>query len=71
MVAFRRFEPLEAGLGRPLEALHLGATAGLIAGERSGNRPLDLQRRRQRDGVLHCQLGARAHREVRRVGGVA
>ena len=34
VVALRRFEPLEAGLGRALEALHLGTPAGLVAGER-------------------------------------
>ncbi len=37
MVALRRFEPLEARLSRPLEALHLWPPAGLVAGERIGN----------------------------------
>ena len=71
VVALDRFEPLEARLGRALEALHLGPPAGFVAGERSGDRALRLERRGQRDGVLHGQLGARADREVRRVGGVA
>ena len=72
-VARRVLEPLAAGGRRLLQLQHVDLPGLLVGGERGLDTvPSPLHhRRRQRDGVLHRQLGPRAHREVGRVGGVA
>ena len=61
------FKPLQAGLGRPLETLHVGAALLLVGLEHLGKGAVFQQQLGEGDGVLHGELGPRAHREV---GGV-
>ena len=70
VVALGLLEPLEAHLGRPLDRLHLGPPLLLVGVERAGDVAVTVERRGQRDGVLHRELGPGADREVRGVGGV-
>ncbi len=72
VVAAHVLEPGGAGAGRLLEALHQRLALQLVVSH--GGQPLAgvaLQRARERDGVLHRQLGAGADGEVGGVGGVA
>ena len=64
-------EPLGAVARRVLQAQHLDAAFGLVLLERPRQLGIAAQRAGQADRVLERELGARADREVRRVGGVA
>mmetsp|Transcript_62125 Transcript_62125/g.171843 ORF Transcript_62125/g.171843 Transcript_62125/m.171843 type:complete len:730 (+) Transcript_62125:1758-3947(+) len=65
-------EPLGRVARRVLDAQHLDTAAGLVVGQRGVDvAGLSLQLAGQRDGVLQRELGARADREMRRVGRIA
>ena len=71
-VALGVLEPLEARLRGALRALDRGTARRLVGRERrAGSSAARSSASRERDGVLHRQLGARADREVRGVRGVA
>ena len=71
VIALGLLEPLEAGLRRALQRLHLRPPLGLVRGQRGLQIAMLAERPRQGDRVFHGQLGARADREVRGVRGVA
>ena len=70
-VALDVLEPLHRVAGGILQPERLGHPLLLILVERLGQRLRAGQHARQRDGVLHGELGARADREMRGVRGVA
>ena len=70
-IALGLLEPLQADLRRALHGVDAGPALGLVGIERVVDLAVFLQRLRQRDRILHRELGARADREMRGVGGIA